>query len=688
MFEFWIDGTKYDNPSNWNEFTETIEYDDQLKVFVFKYENKLRFSGGVYSYLYSKRNSGGICYVADVTIKGQCSDGSVMKDILRGKIFIADCLFFVNTCTVECSLHDDNYSAMIFNNSNIKVQLEQFESKNGLLSSGTLNGMGLTYLNTATPNSMVNVVNYFNPIGGAAVPGVDTKIYFIHDVFNYLVGFLTDGLCEFRSDYLNWTLPIVTELDRVKYLTITDGHNIRVYGTNDQRPISVSFSQLFKEVNRLYPIVLTVEYNSAGTPIIRIEDEASTRLSASSITLNNLPDVREKSDNSLLFGSVHVGAPTATYDPSIHTYEPTSSITFTEENYYLTGFCNTSTEKDLFGEFIADTNVIEGLTLTDTSNRSYENNIIFIEVDPASVTFGGVFDAIQTINYDNPANYHYNDNLLNSNVIKRHQFHNNIAGADGTGGASLENLSNSAASTVALGTQYDCSASSMPPAQTSAYQDLFFAIDNASVFDGQKYTALASGSYSFYYRLPYFNNIDTTALCYSPISINRTVFLTTKVERYNAANVLQETQIFNSPSHTSAGSHVHAFNATFTMLIGDYIQASSRYTSQPINFLQASSVKMDMFFTSSPAQFHTTSTPAYNGEIFASSGFNYLCNIVNFSWAIPQTLFETLKSNISNSILYNIDGKSNKKAWIKRVTRTTATSETEWELISDINNSQ
>ena len=47
MFEFWIDGVKYADPLNWKEFTESIEYDDQLNVFLFKYETKLKFSGGL-----------------------------------------------------------------------------------------------------------------------------------------------------------------------------------------------------------------------------------------------------------------------------------------------------------------------------------------------------------------------------------------------------------------------------------------------------------------------------------------------------------------------------------------------------------------------------------------------------------------------------------------------------------------
>lgn len=683
-FEFWIDGVLYKDALNWNEFKESIEFDDQLKVFIFKYENKLRFSGDVFSYLYSKRNLG-MCYVADIIIKRTCS-GGVQSQVMKGKIFVADCLFFINQCVVECSIQDDNYASLLFNNKSIKVQMEQFWSKNHVIGNDTVVGLGLTYLNTTT-TQMGQQINYFNPATGALVGSQDTRIYYLHDAFNYLIGFLTDGQCGFRSNYLNWTLPIVNEIDKVKRLVITTGHNIRFYGDNLQIPLAVTFEQLFKEVNRLYPIILYVEYDSTGKPIIVIEGEASVRQEGSLLTLNNLPDVKEKSDNSLLFGSVRIGSPSAVYVSSIHSYEPSPNISFGEENVYLSGDCNTGTEKDLFGEFICDTNIIQQITLTDTANTAYDNNIFFIEVDPLSVTFGGIYNAIKTPNYNDITKYHYNDSLLNINVVARNSFHNNVSNSVGGGGVYLSNYSIGASSSVALGSHYDCASTGYVFPQTSAYFNLNFVVDNALVFDGTTYTAQESGLYSFVYQVTY--NIDNYyAFCYST-NINREVVVTNRVERYNSANVLQETLTYTDTARYTTGTFIANFSPNFTMLAGDYIRASSSFTSEPFISTLNSACRVDMnLVAGSLVFFQATSTPTYTGEIVQTESNDYLCNIVEFSYPISDTNYNTLKTNIFNSIQFNIDGVSNKKAWIKRLTRTLATSDTQWELISNVNNSQ
>ncbi len=685
MFEFWIDGVRYQDPLNWKDFKESIEFDDQLKVFIFKYENKLRFSGDAYAYLYSKRGTNGICYVADIIIKKSCANGTP-KQIVKGKIFVSDCLFFINNCIVECSIHDDNYSALLFNNKDIKVQFEQFWSKNHVIGNDTTVGLGLTYLNTVT-TQMKQQINYFNPITGALVGGQDTSIYYLHDAFNYLVGFLTDGQCTFRSNYLDWTQPIVTEADKVKQLVITTGYNIRVYGTNTQIPLAVTFDELFKEVNRLYAIVLYIEYDSLGNPVIVIEDEASVRQDANLITLNSVPDVREKADNALLFGSIRIGSPSTAYISSIHSYPPAPNISFGEENMYLNGECNTATQKDLFGQFVCDSNIIQELTLTNTSNTGYDSNIFFIEVDPASVTFGGVYNAIKTANYDDPTKYHYNDSLLNVNVVDRTLLHNSVSNSVGLSGTNLTNYSTGVTSSVLLGSHYNCASGVPVLPQTSAYSDLNFIIDNAVVFDGINYTALEDGSYSFIYQVQY--SIENyIALCYST-TINREVTITNIVRRYNSLNVLQETKTYTGTTRFSAGSYLETFSPTFAMETGDYIKASSSFTSEPIVYTVNSACKVTMnLIAGSLVFFQATSTPTYNGQITASDSLNYLCNIINFNYPIDETSFDILKSSIFNSILFNTDGIANKKAWIKRVTRTTSTSETEWELISNVNNSQ
>lgn len=686
MFEFWIDGIKYADPLNWNEFTESIEYDDQLNVFLFKYETKLRFSGGLYDYIYSTRNAGGICGVLDVTVKKSCSESDTMLQIFKGKIFIADCQFFIDKCIVECSIHDDSYSSLLFNNKGIKVMLEGLTTKNGLKGNTVLN-LGLTYINT--PNYLPQSITMFTPTGGGAVSGLDLRIYYIHDVFNYLVAFLTDFQCTFKSDFLNYSLPITTENEKVRNLTITSGYNMRVYGTNAQIPISLTFQDLFKEVNRLYPIILSVDYDSTGKPIIVIEDASSYRQSSSSITLTNLSNVQEKSDNALLYGSIKVGSTSYPYVGGQGIYVPTKDIVFSEENYYLNGECNTSTQKDLYGEYSADTNLIEACFIH--LNTDYDSNLVFIEADPTTGLVSSVYTAIKTINYDNITNYHYNDNLFNINVVKRNQFHNSIANSaiGGTGAAvDLTNNSLTPIGASAMDYMFNCAAGAPPLPQTSAYAGLVFTIDNAAVFNGLKYTASVSGSYAFSYDLSYNCVLFSSGGCPATI-MNRKFTVTTEVKRYNSVNVLQETQSYSDVERNAIGVYRYDFQPTFTMLAGDYIQAQSTYVSEPIDYTINSGCWVRMF-TGSPVvgKFETTSTPLNNGINAINNGMNFVCNIITFNAPLNETDYNTLKLNIDKSLTYNTNGVNNKKAWIKRVTRTLATSVMDYELISNITNSQ
>lgn len=686
MFEFWIDSVLYDSPLNWKEFTETIDYDDQLNVFLFKYENKLNFSGSAFNYLYTTRNNGGICGVSELIIKKKCSDGASMLQIFKGSIFLSDCTFFINRCIVECSIHDNNYSAKVFNNKSIAVQLQLSESKNGVTMPNEGGGYyaGQFYLNEA--NYLQNFVYLFNPANGAFVDGVYMKIYLLHDVFNYLVYYLTDGECSFRSDTLNYLLPIVTEQDKIKNISITNGLIMRRYVAGFEVPPVVTFEQLFKEVNKKYPIMISVEYETSGKPIIRIESTDFYRQDTPSITINNVDNVKEKSDNALLYGSIKVGSQNDVYDATLHSYIPVPFIQFGTEHYYLTGLCNTATEKDLYGEYVCDTNVVEELIVTNVTNSNFDSTIIFLEITPSTGTISAIYDCVKTANYNDPTKYHFNDNLLNINVVKRNKFLTNISNAVAGLGTTLANDS-TITLPIALGSKYDCAAGSPPVAQTSAHQTLnTFNIDNGTVFDGTNYTAVVAGYYSFQERVCYSSFKATGGAC-PPATMNRKFTLTTLVKRYNVSSVLQETLTFTDADRTSVGNFSYDLDYSFIMNIGDYCYSESYYVSQPVDYTLDSGVSV-IVFNSSCGYLTTTATPNNGVNNSANSGLNYVSNIITFNHSIPEQQYQLMKGAIYNSIQFNIDGVNNKLAWIKNTSRTLATGEMTWNLISNITNSQ
>jgi hypothetical protein len=129
MFRFYFNGTEVNDPINWDDFEENIVRDDTIKGLLPKYDIKLKFDGGAYDFLYTLKASTGYCNLVELRIDYKCGDN--YETVLNGYIPISDCRFNRNRCVVECQVIDDNYGARIFNNKNIKTELNTGKSKNG-----------------------------------------------------------------------------------------------------------------------------------------------------------------------------------------------------------------------------------------------------------------------------------------------------------------------------------------------------------------------------------------------------------------------------------------------------------------------------------------------------------------------------------------------------------------------------
>lgn len=422
MFKFLIDGVQYKEPINWQDFSETIEYNYSSGVFAFKYSDKLTFTGEAFNYLYNIKRSSGFCYSASIEILQKCEN---YETIFKGTIYVASCRFNIKHRTVDVTIDDNNISAYVFNNKNIQVCPDCIEYGDHLSKNG---------INIGTGYGEVNVPRFFNPATGV-YSGATAFTYRAHTIFTRIIQYITDDKVGFKSDYLDPTLPVSTVKDRVKYICVSLGEALRYdIGLGSSPPtgsFKVTFDQLFSNINKLYPLSIGIEVDGTGKPILRIEDSDYFRNQNSSITINSVDNLQEYIDVGLLFSKIKIGSESVEYDNSIHSFEPTPTLKFSEEEYFLSGQCNIDTYKDLYNTFIYDSNIIEEICYTNTSNSKYDDALFFIEVDLVEIPAFG-YEVIKTLNTLN-ARYHYNDNLMNINVVLHNEFGSDVYYVDTSG---------------------------------------------------------------------------------------------------------------------------------------------------------------------------------------------------------------------------------------------------------------
>jgi len=408
MFNFYLDDVLVSDPLDWDKFSEVIERDDTTKALILKYSTRLTFADDGYDVILAKKLSSGLCSYINIRIDYSCDNGGTFENLVTGIMYIADITFRLGKCLAECSVEDDNFTSLIFNNKNLKVRImygePTFPSKNGVAIAGA---------------KKIQTVLVYNPADGS-LPFIDTFPFAVtvYDTFDYLVRFLTDDRVGFASDYLDYHLPVTTQLEKVRYLTYFNGFNLRFFdeSTGNVPPIT-SFQELFDEVNKLYPIGIIVERNADGKPILRIESEEYFKNASAILSFPNIPEIEESIDNSLLYSSVDIESQVAEYDTGIHSFPPTPQRNWGPESYYLAGQCNVDHTLKLNSGFILDSNIMQELMFTNRTNTTYDDTGFFMEAEYIHDS-PLAFEAWAFSN-PSPPGKHYNENLLNVHVLER-----------------------------------------------------------------------------------------------------------------------------------------------------------------------------------------------------------------------------------------------------------------------------
>lgn len=614
MIQFYLDGKLFENPHKWQELSDRFYYSDEVSGYIKELDGNVDFYGSAYQYLREKFEEG-ICNSVTAEILESCADGNYKK-IFTGFIFISDIEWNLVKCLATVQLVDNSFISKIYNNKGIQCVLGVTKSKNSVDISAY-----------STPQTNISLLD---SSGGAGV--LNATGFRIFDAFKFLIAFMTDGEVEFISDYFD---PSGSGTDEIaKYTVVMTGEEIRTGTTASFRPTTISFDDLYNDVNKIFSIAFSLEEIN-GVPTFRIEPKSYYK-QVSEINYFEYPqDLIQKVPQQNLYARVKFGS---SQMASPQSFLPDYNFYGTEqEEYHLIGTCNSESVLDLqLTKLITDTNIIQDLVDNGT-NESYDKNNFLVVL----------YDTNTVILYEKPGSggtlFYYNGAISNYKVAQ--YWGGNLGNSIAIYLQSLPDYfyAGRASTNQTITTTF-------PYGVTAVFNDdstAPFTDPGGNYNNGTgRYTAPTSGVYTFLHHLEF--------KVISPISpdVVYVYFL-----HYNAANVLQSAVNMGN-FFIPTGTQISAdYSYSFSMLATDYVVVSIVGEGQ---ILTGSTFKSDAIAGDGIVQ-------DYNFYDFAIIENSITQEISCDKWAeIKSTPFKTFSIKYDNGLI---------KGWLNEINRNLLTGE-------------
>lgn len=674
MFEFYINNTLVQEPMEWAEFSEILQYDDQVHGILMKYDKKFTFANSGYDVISNAFALNGYCQQLSLLVVYRCSDGSG-ETLLDGRIFLSEAKFNRSKCTVEVEFEDNSFTAKIFANRGVKAYVNADRSKNGV---------------TITPAPKF-ALTMFDPAG--VIANFQRDAYDLYDCFEYLIAFMTDGTVGFVSNYLS-------NLDDDKNIAVTSGTLLRLTAPIQYQP-NISFIQLFDEVRKKLNIAFAVEKDNANNPVIRIENfDYFKDQQNQSATISNIPELIESLNSDYYFASIEMGGPTAPYKPLQHSLPPIPFITHQDEDFPIQSECNTDETLNLKSEFLIDSNTIQGMITSDTANSDYDKLHAFIQYTKSTTT-ATKWNTIDNTIY--PNKWYYNEIFTNAFVSANFNLQGDIAKYLGAAVATFEATKTLPSATMSY------TSSALVTTFTDVFTDVEFA--NDSVPPGQdpggnydnttyRYTASASGTYTFYQEW-YWNIIVSPEYNNGGPGCFRSrywgyAYVTLRFNKYDAGGSLiqQSSQvILNNPPGIKLKPGLYPFSGTQTLFLnaGEQVSVEIEITA----YYTETTTCAGPYIYGVPFSYNIADTGTFKlltsntgGGIYGQSkdGNKYYSSEFDFEQVLTEAEWSAIKNNPANFMQFSMTNANYKNGWLKKIERNKASGLTKFTLISNIDN--
>jgi hypothetical protein len=542
-FQFALDGVIVTDPIGWDDFIESLEWDESIRCMLVKYPSKLTFVKDGYSALNDARLTNGYCEPVVLTIKAKQTPTSEFELFFTGLIQLAACTRIIETKEYECSIVDNGYYGKIHSNKNLKAYVAVDKSKNGeTIEFAPAEGVTLT----RPKNNATTATRY---------------IFDILDVLQMLVAYMTDGAMTATSDWYS-------NIDDKEGLGIITGHGLRVGGINATSP-NISFAELITEINKKYPIGLLIDGNN-----VKMENIEYFQGNTTAITVSNIKDLKQFFDPERLYSSVNIGSTTAAdYDISINSTPVIRMLSCSEEDYAIQGQCNIDKELNLVSDWVIDTNIIEEIVFENTSNTSYDRDVFFLQYNKDTLEASMV-----DVNYSYGfGKLSFNYALTNSQVIQRFNLQGNVAKYLGDGND--ESSASNSADDVLYHYERVPNPSD-PPAYLPHSQAIALVAFDTQISDpGSNYT----NTFPYEYVCPADGLYGFSAtLNYSVSAVQNTrTYLYVKFKKYDSGGVFIEEYESTSPTYAitpgGAGTDSENYIIHIYLTAGQKIRVGARF---------------------------------------------------------------------------------------------------------------
>jgi len=391
-YKLYLDGNQMnDTPRGLDDLLLSISredgYSNSEQIFRDIAESQLEFWGDGFTYLCNKRKEN-ICEEILLTIETSCDDEPII--LFEGLIKQSKVEITLKKCIAKVTnIKDNSFSGLIRDIINVEVDLFNTKTKNcePLV-------LPVTVINTpTTPNTYVLT---------------DINTYDALDVLKYIIAFFTDNRITVKSNYLT----------NVKF-AITTGYNLHNTAINLEKSYpKVSFEKVFNEIRKKETIFIGVEYETEGTPYLRVEDENYFYSEGDLLmVIEKIPlDAVEKLDGNRLFNAINIGSNTTKLKEDTVAIVSQSRLTsWNKETYIGCGGCGgeKDTTLDLVSDFVIDANIIHE-AMNQPIGADYDNDDAIFLLNYYNAGVGTIAWRLVGNNLSN-----YNGRLNNQNVLQR-----------------------------------------------------------------------------------------------------------------------------------------------------------------------------------------------------------------------------------------------------------------------------